>query len=204
MKKIQPLNILYFFSLLLAITSCRKEDACTNVQRGNSAAAKINASERLTIPVAVALPDNAPKGNIRVATYYAEGVQKYKASPKAGDPGKFEWVFVAPDALLYDINNVKVGTHGAGPYWQLTSADLIYAQHFSPARTSASPDAESIDWLLLKTKTGTTPTGIFAGVDYIQRIATKGGKAPQTAPEKVTDSVAVKYQAVYRFSRVVQ
>jgi len=170
---------------------------------GNSASAHIAASENLIIPAAVAVPTNLPGGNTRVATYYAVGVQKYKARIKAGsDPVLYEWAFVAPQADLYDITNAKLGTHGAGPFWEISPADSIFAQQFSPARTAPSSDPESIDWLLLMPKVGTTATGIFADVDYIQRIATKGGKAPLTPPTSLTQTVEVKYKTVYRFTKI--
>lgn len=170
---------------------------------GNSPAAHIAASENLTIPASIDLPANYPNGNTRVATFYAVGVQKYKARIKAGsDPVTYEWVFVAPQATLNDVTNAEVGVHGAGPFWTLSSTDSIFAQHFSPARTAASPDPESIDWLLLMPKAGTIPTGIFADVDYIQRIATKGGKAPLTPPVSLSETAEVKYKAVYRFTRI--
>jgi len=170
---------------------------------GNSPAAHISASENLVIPASVTVPENLPDGNSRVANYYAVGVQKYKARIKAGsDPEVYEWVFVAPQADLYDITNAKVGTHGAGPFWATTPIDSIFGQQFSPARTAPSPDPESIDWLLLMPKVSTTPTGIFADVDYIQRIATKGGKAPLTPPASLTETVDVKYKTVYRFTKI--
>jgi hypothetical protein len=202
----------------IAFVACKKDDAeivsnelqansvnsnSSLAANGNSAAAHIAASENLVIPASVAVPENLPNGNTRVATYYAVGVQKYKARIKPGsNPVTYEWVFVAPQAVLYDITNAKVGTHGAGPFWEISSADSIFAQQFSPARTAPSTDPESIDWLLLMPKTGTAPTGIFAGVDYIQRIATKGGKAPLTAPTSLTQTVDVKYKTVYRFTRI--
>ena len=169
---------------------------------GNSPAAHLAASEALTIPATVAVPENLPNGNTRVATYFAVGVQKYKARIKAGsDPVAYEWVFVAPQADLYDITNAKVGTHSTGPTWQLSVNDSIYAQAFFPPRTAPSSDPSSIDWLLLMPKVGKTPTGIFADVDYIQRIATEGGKAPTTPPTSATETVEVAYTAVYRFSK---
>ena len=169
---------------------------------GNSPAAHIEASEKLEIPGTIAVPENLPNGNSRVATFYAVGVQKYRARIKAAsDPVAYEWVFVAPQAELYDINNAKVGMHGAGPFWTISILDSIFAQQFSPARTAPSPDPESIDWLILMPKVGTTPKGIFADVDYIQRIATKGGKAPLTAPASINETVDVKYKAVYRFTK---
>lgn len=170
---------------------------------GNSPAAHIAASENLEIPATVAIPENLPNGNTRVATYYAVGVQKYKARVKAGsDPVSYEWAFVAPQADLYDNTNLKVGSHGAGPFWTISPQDSIFAQQFSPARTAPSPDPESIDWLLLMPKAGTIPTGVFAEVDYIQRIATKGGKAPLTPPTSIGQTVDVKYKTVYRFTKI--
>jgi hypothetical protein len=164
----------------------------------------ISESENLAIPDEIDLPSNLPGGNTRVATFYAVGVQKYKARQKAGsDPVVYEWVFVAPAAVLYDVTNAKVGTHSAGPTWQLSGSttDSIYAQQFAPPRTVASPDQSSIDWLLLMPKVGKTPTGLFTDVSYIQRIATKGGKAPATAPVSLTDTIDVYYTAVYRFTK---
>jgi|SRR5215203_794368 len=174
-------------------------------ESGNSPAAHISASENLLVPASVSVPENLPNGNSRVATYYAIGVQRYKARIKPGtDPVAYEWIFVAPQADLYDVTNTKVGTHGTGPFWQLSPLDSIFAQQFNPARTAPGEDPGSIDWLLLMPKTGTTPTGIFAEVDYIQRIATKGGKAPLTPPANLSDTIAVKYKAVYRFTRINQ
>jgi hypothetical protein len=168
----------------------------------NSPSSHIAEGEKLTIPAAVEVPANLPNGNTRVATFYADGVQKYKAQIKAGsDPVAFEWVFVAPQADLYDASNKKVGSHSAGPTWQLSAVDSIYAQAFNPARTAPGNDATSVDWLLLMPKAGKTPTGIFTNVSYVQRIATKGGKAPTTPPVNATDVVDVRYTAIYRFTK---
>lgn len=187
--------------LMTAVVACKKdEDTDTNT---HSPAWYIAESEQLVIPEAIDLPDNLPKGNTRVATYFAEGVQQYKAQQKAGsDPATFEWVFVAPEAKLYDATNAKVGTHSAGPTWQLTGAtDSIYGQAFTPAKLAPSPDPSSIDWLLLMPKTGKVATGIFANVSYIQRIATIGGKAPAKLPVSAGETIEVKYTAIYRFTK---
>jgi len=91
--------------------------------------------------------------------------------------------------------------HGVGPYWEVFPGSIIQGEAFDPARSAASNNAGSIDWLLLKRKSGTIPSGIFQNVDYIQRIATIGGKAPITVPVYLTDTVDMPYAAVYRFSR---
>lgn len=205
MKKIHSQVKKYTTSLLIfclafilpLFYSCKKE----KVVDANSPSYKIAESEKLTIPAAVELPANLPGGNSRVATYYAEGVQKYKAQLKPGTSNEYVWVLVAPDAKLYDAANKLTGTHTAGPNWTLSPADSIFAQHFSPAKTASSPDANSIDWLLLMPKNGKTPTGIFKDVAYIQRIATTGGKTPAAAPANENATVDIPYTAVYRFAK---
>jgi hypothetical protein len=196
-KKKHTTSLLLPLLLLFTALACEKKDPVNS----KPPAQFIKASEKLTIPAEIELPINTPLGNSRVATYFATGVQHYKAQQKTGgEPGTFEWVFVAPQADLYDTTNKKIGTHGAGPYWALSATDSIFAQQFTPAK-SASPDANSIPWLLLMPKTGTTPTGVFSSVAYIQRIATTGGKAPAKAPQSVTETASVYYTAIYRFSK---
>jgi hypothetical protein len=200
MKQVQLKNLLLAAALVMGLAACERDEH-VNL---DLPAYQIAKSESVVVPDAVKLPLNAPKGNIRVLTVFAEGVQKYKAVAKPGtDPVVFEWVFVAPEADLYGINNKKIGTHTAGPSWQLSTNDSIYAQHFTPAKTAPSPDGSSnIDWLLLMPKVGKTATGIFADVDYIQRIVTKGGKAPTTPPSFLGATAEVHYTAIYRFSKM--
>jgi hypothetical protein len=105
-------NIIILAVITAMVTlSCKKDDP----PAAGTPAWKIAASEKLVIPAAIDLPANLPGGNSRVATYYAEGVQKYKAQLKPGSATEYEWVFVAPEANLYNASNAKVGTHGAGP-----------------------------------------------------------------------------------------
>jgi len=190
--------LIFATSAIGVLSSCKKEKKVDP----ESPAYLISQSEQLSIPDAVALPSNLPGGNTRVATFYAVGFQKYKAQEVAGsNPLRYEWVFVAPQADLYDISNNKVGTHSAGPDWQLSATDSMFGQAFTPPRTAPSKDSNGIDWLLLMPKTGKTPTGIFAQVSYVQRIATKGGKAPAVPPVAATDVANVPYTAVYRFTK---
>ena len=189
----------YLMAAILSVAAT----ACIKDKIGEDApAVHLTASEKLSIPASVELPANLPEGNIRVATYYAIGVQQYKAKEKVGsNPLAYEWTFVAPRADLYDAANKKAGVHGAGPFWSVSTGDSLAAQSFSPARTAPSIDAGSIDWLLLMPKAGRTPTGIFAHVQYIQRIATKGGKAPSTPPADAQQTAEIPYEAVYRFTK---
>ena len=191
-------------AVLSLLLSCNKDDKTEDkTEDTNSFAFKISESEKLVIPASIELPSNTPGGNSRTATVFADGVQKYKSQLVAGsDPARYEWALVAPQAELYDATNKKVGTHSAGPAWQLTGgADSLVGQAFNPPKNAASSDPSSIDWLLLMPKTGKTATGIFANVSYIQRVGTTGGKAPAKAPETADQTIDVPYTAIYRFSQ---
>jgi Protein of unknown function (DUF3455) len=194
------------FTLLATFTASTFFYSCKKENDKKSSSGQITTSEKLTIPASIELPANLPGGNTRVATYYAVGVQKYKSQiVGSSSPVTYEWILVSPEAELFDASGNKVGTHGAGPHWKLsTGSDSIYAQQFSPPRIAHSPDPNSIDWLLLMIKAGTTPTGIFSNVAYIQRIATTGGKKPSQLPTGEGQFVNIPYTAVYRFTKINQ
>jgi Protein of unknown function (DUF3455) len=197
-SKVQRVSILCL--IVMIVLSCtRHKDEAIDI---NSPGFQIAEGEKLVIPDAIKLPDNLPNGNSRVFTFFADGVQKYKAQEIAGsNPVAFEWQFVAPQADLYDATNEKVGTHSQGPTWQLSIADTMFGQSFNPPRTAPGSDAGSIDWLLLMPKTGKPPIGVFADVDYVQRVDTRGGKAPTTPPSSANETADVHYTAIYRFSK---
>jgi hypothetical protein len=181
------------------VTACKKEKKTEVPHR--LPVHYILESEKLVIPSILELPAHA-NGYTRLATFYATGIQKYKAQQKLGtNPASYEWVFIAPQADLYNASNQKVGTHGAGPFWQLSVADSIFAQAINPPRVAPSPDSTSIDWLLLVPKFGKTPSGLFSEVSYIHRIATRGGRAPVTLPQQANETVDVPYTAIYRFTK---
>jgi hypothetical protein len=194
--KISLRNAAIIVMMSVEIVACKKD----HDPDPNSAGFKIDASEKLEIPADVKLPDNLPGGNIRVATFYATGVQKYRAEAVPGSsPVMYQWVLVAPRADLFDHSNKKVGTHYAGPTWRLdTMRDSIVAQKFSPEKKAAV--SGSIDWLQLKPNVNFEPKGIFNGVEYVQRIATTGG-VPDGRPANATETKEVEYTAIYRFSK---
>ena len=97
-------HLMIVFLFATAVIGCNKDELLKNSNEeiqtasgvssleanGNSPAAHISASESLAIPASVSVPENLPDGNSRVATYYAVGVQKYKARIKSGsDPVVF-------------------------------------------------------------------------------------------------------------------
>jgi hypothetical protein len=65
---------------------------------------------------------------------------------------------------------------------------------------AAAPHAqEDIPWLLIKVKVEEDKEGTFNRVVYIQRVYTKGGKAPAEAPMRVGTKVGVAYRSTYYF-----
>ncbi|MCF2506334.1 DUF3455 domain-containing protein [Dyadobacter sp. CY107] len=200
------IKIFHSFTTLIrmAVFAAVSLTACTDhVDPDTSSPAfKIAQALALPVPAAVALPAN-PNGNSPVAVYFAEGVQRYKAQEKLYSyPTSYEWVFVEPEADLFAVSNAKVGRHFGGPSWTVDATNsLIVGQQFSPAKTT-NVDPQHIDWLLLMPKTGTIPNGRFQETDYIQRIATKGGRAPVVPPGNALETVDVPYTAVYIFSKI--
>jgi hypothetical protein len=121
---------------------------------------------------------------------YAEGVQIYSWNGSS-------WVFVAPDAVLFDADRNVVGSHYAGPTWESQSGSKVVAARVSSA---PSPNANSIPLLLLEARTAEGP-GIFARTTYIQRVNTVGGVAPSAPGASVGEEARVFYTAEYFFFR---
>jgi hypothetical protein len=131
----------------------------------------------------------APAGNVVAFHAYAEGVQIYRWNGTS-------WGFVAPEAVLYTGGEGIVGIHYAGPTWESASGSYVVASVLD----RATPDVNSIPWLLLKAVDSDGP-GIFHRVTYIQRVNTVGGIAPASPGDYVGEEVRVPYSADYYFYR---
>jgi len=68
---------------------------------------------------AVQVPDSLkPGGDEALALIAAaRGVQIYECRARKGEAG-YEWVFVAPEAELFDASGNRIGRHYAGPHWE--------------------------------------------------------------------------------------
>ena len=126
----------------------------------------------------------------------AKGVQIYECRAKGANADP-EWVFVAPDAELFNARGRTIGHHGAGPYW--AAADGSRVQATLKARADA-PVAGAIPWLLL-TARSVGPDGSFSKVSSIQRVNTIGGSAPANGCDRTTlgKAARVPYTADYLF-----
>ena len=119
----------------------------------------------------------------------AKGVQIYECREQ-------KWVFIAPEAELFDSRGNLVGRHYAGPQWEATG-DGSKVVGTVKARADA-PEANAIPWLLLSTKS-VGGRGYFSDVTSIQRIATHGGMAPGIACTHDGLQARVSYTADYYF-----
>ncbi|MFO1312657.1 MAG: DUF3455 domain-containing protein [Burkholderiales bacterium] len=128
-------------------------------------------------------------------TVHASGVQVYECRASAGGGG-FEWAFVGPEADLLDYRGARVGTHGAGPYWQWKDGSRVVGT--VKARADA-PVKDAIPWLLLSAANG-GHDGVLSRVTSIQRVNTAGGVPPAAGcgPEARNELVRVAYTADYR------
>jgi hypothetical protein len=143
--------------------------------------------ESLRVPDRLALSHEVP----------ATGVQIYDCAASKADAARYEWLFRAPEAELYDSAGRHVGKHYAGPTWEANDGSKIVAE---VKGRDDGPDANAIPWLLLATKTS-SGNGAFSRVQAIQRLNTVGGKAPSAgcSAGETGREVRVPYKAIYYF-----
>jgi hypothetical protein len=134
-----------------------------------------------------------PQDAALVLALAADGVQIYEAKPSAA--GGFQWALKAPEAELKNSSGETVGKHFGGPSWIANDGSQVVG---ALPPLSSSPAGTNIPWLVLavKSKSG---SGLLAKVDYVARISTEGGAAPVEAPKTGSDTVRIKYHAIYLF-----
>lgn len=113
-----------------------------------------------------------PPGEAPLMTVSAHGVQIYECRAAGGEAPA--WVFVAPEAELFDTNGRRIGSHGAGPFWLHEDGSRFTGKLRSKAE---SPRPRTIPWLLL-TATPQGPEGAFSRVSSVQRLNTVDGQPP--------------------------
>ncbi len=136
------------------------------------------------------VPDNLqpPPGAELKRQAHAIGDQIY-----ACDGSK--WILRGPDAKLSDDAGHEVGTHFAGPTWRWLDGSRVTAKPVA----NATPDPDSIPWLLL-TVTDHAGSGVMTNISSIQRLHTKGGKAPASCESSQKDEQKrIHYTADYYF-----
>jgi heme/copper-type cytochrome/quinol oxidase subunit 2 len=125
---------------------------------------------------------------------HAKGDQVYTCK---ADGAQFAWTLKAPEAQLIDKSGKPLGKHFAGPSWEANDGSRVTGKAVANA---PSPDADSIPWLLV-TVVSRSGEGVLAHVTSIQRVNTKGGKAPASGCDAAHDSQEHRtpYSADYIF-----
>jgi hypothetical protein len=136
----------------------------------------------------------APPGATLLLEAAAQGVQIY-ACEKASDG--YRWVFKAPDAALFDKTGRQIGTHFAGPTWQLPDGSKITGEVVAQA---PAPEPQAIAWLLLRVKSHEGSGGL-GGVGLVRRVDTQGGMAPIATCDaaQAPTEARMRYTARYLF-----
>jgi hypothetical protein len=135
-----------------------------------------------------------PPGARLILEAAAQGVQIYTCE-KASDG--YRWAFTAPDAALFDETGRQIGTHFAGPSWQLLDTSKIIGEVVAQA---PAPEPHAIAWLLLRTKSH-EGSGVLNNVELVRRTDTLGGAPPATACDatQTGTQARMRYTAHYLF-----
>jgi len=140
-------------------------------------------------------PQIQPPADVKLLLQvHAKGDQVYTC--KEGVT-QFAWTLKGPDAQLFDKDGKPFGKHFAGPSWEANDGSRVTGQ---AAANVPSPDADSIPWLLVNI-VGHDGSGVLSRATTIQRINTKGGKAPASGCDAAHagQEVRVPYSADYLF-----
>lgn len=138
-----------------------------------------------------------PAGHKAAMETIGTGDITYECRTKANMPGQYEWVFVGPDARLWDRAGKQVGKYYGPPAtWENMDGSRVTATQVAVAPAAAG----SIPLQLVKANPA-MGMGAMTGVTYIQRVATQGGVAPAMACGSGNTGARqmVKYQADYIF-----
>jgi hypothetical protein len=139
-------------------------------------------------------PLQAPAGEQLFLQVHAKGDQVYTCK---SDPTQFAWALKAPDAQLFDKEGKPFGKHFAGPSWEANDGSRVTGKAVANV---SSPDADSIPWLLVIIVSH-EGKGMLSRATTIQRLNTKGGKAPASGCDAahVGQEVRAPYSADYLF-----
>lgn len=166
---------------------------------GGLAAAVLLAASGMLLSFSVAAQEvpqqlRPPANERLLLQVHAKGDQVYICK---GDSGQFAWTLKAPDAQLFDKDGKLFGKHFAGPSWEATDGSRVIGKAIANV---PSPDADSIAWLLVNI-VGHEGSGVLSPATTIQRINTKGGKAPASGCDAshAGQEVRVGYSADYFF-----
>jgi len=135
-----------------------------------------------------------PSGEQLLLQVHAMGSQVYSCK---ADGSQYAWTLKAPDAALFDKDGKPFGSHFAGPSWEANDGSRVTGKAVANA---PSPDPDSIPWLLVNIVSH-DGNGVLSRATSIQRLNTKGGKAPASGCDAAHagQELRVPYTADYLF-----
>jgi Protein of unknown function (DUF3455) len=155
------------------------------------------------VPPALAVPAAAKLTHM----LHGSGVQIYQCTTSAQNPPRYSWALQAPAADLSDRSGKDIGRHYEGPTWEAYDGSKVVGELMAhvdapggAAASAGTPGPNAVPWLLLRAKSN-AGKGIFAKVQWIQRLHTIGGLAPQSPCDAAHagQRVRVAYSADYYF-----
>jgi hypothetical protein len=146
---------------------------------------------------------------------HASGTQNYICALVGTE---FTWLFIGPQATLFNATLQQVTTHfhSANPYqadaiqatWQQSrDTSRVWAVKFKGSTDAAYVAPDAIEWLLLEVKGAQAgPTGgtTLVPAKWIQRVNTAGGLAPPASEcnaGTLKNRKFIAYEADYYFYR---
>ena len=171
----------------------------------------------------VIIPPNVPQGLEVLAPYkpflkaHAVGTQNYICAP-AGTPSGLDWLFIGPQATLFDgdIEQTLTHFHSKNPEkddaiqatWQHSrDSSAVWATRHAGSLDSLYVAPNSIEWLLLDVsghQFGPMGGDKLARTAFIQRVNTLGGVKPPSSEctvSTINTRRFVAYEADYIFYR---
>jgi hypothetical protein len=139
-------------------------------------------------------PVQVPPGNSVALETVGAGTITYECRAKKDSSG-FEWVFVGPDAKLMDRSGKQIGRYYGPPAtWESSDGSKV-----TGAQVAVSPASPGSIPLQLVKANPSTGNGAMTGVTFVQRVATKGGVAPNMPCNEgaVGKKEIVNYQSDY-------
>jgi hypothetical protein len=176
--------------------------------------AVLNADDRIT-PPSVPTDLEVEAGYKPFFAAHAVGTQNYICAP-AATPSGLDWLFIGPQATLFDAGGEQVATHyqSGNPErggaiqatWQHSrDTSGVWATKYKGSSDPAYVAPGAIEWLLLQVtgqQTGPTAGDRLARARFIQRVNTVGGVKPLSADCNATTintRKLVPYEADYYF-----
>jgi len=138
-----------------------------------------------------------PASQVPVLIVFGQGVQRYVCKEKDQAKGTFEWTLKEPQAKLSSADGREIGSHSAGPSWQLADGSKAVKKKLLATVPALASDA--VPWLLVELES--SGKGALAGTQYVQRVDTVGGAAPASGCDAAHAGAThdVDYRATYVF-----